>query len=254
VWAVRTYVIDESEVQMQQKFRPHAVVRNEEIFLSQLVLRASLLNDSFQSQVLDIVSRHSALGDFKSVGQPMRTTSHSSMSSSPFVRTGSSAQDTEPESSISEIVECVFTTGVAPVFVHAGPRKSLHRMREKLSKYASYSGVAHPRGGWPLAANILDPVRTSIVCEGACQIIEVAGWFLNKAEDTGMPVCRIKNKFAANYSATRSDGHRHISLNVLYTDDRGLRIIGEIQIHDINLYGIKKQMDKLSKIKHMAAP
>ena len=40
-------------------------------------------------------------------------------------------------------------------------------MREKLAEYASQGGV------WPVTACILDPIRTSIVCSGPAQILEV---------------------------------------------------------------------------------
>jgi hypothetical protein len=32
----------------------------------------------------------------------------------------------------------------------------------------------HPRSRWPLAANILDPVRCSVVCQGPAQILQAA--------------------------------------------------------------------------------
>ena len=35
----------------------------------------------------------------------------------------------------------------------------------------------HPRGQWPLCANIVDPVRTSVVCSGPAQIAEVTCTF-----------------------------------------------------------------------------
>ena len=53
--------------------------------------------------------------------------------------------------------------------VHPGPVKRVSRMNTKLAKYAP----PHPRGVWPLAANILDPLRASVVCDGPAQILEV---------------------------------------------------------------------------------
>ena len=38
--------------------------------------------------------------------------------------------------------------------MHPAPAKAVARMREKLREYAP----PHPKGVWPLAANILDPV------------------------------------------------------------------------------------------------
>ena len=73
-------------------------------------------------------------------------------------------------------------------------------MREKLIEYAADGAE------WPLAASILDPVRASIVCRGAAQMLEVASWFTGRApseprEGRVLPVCRIKNKFALNKAA-----------------------------------------------------
>ena len=66
-------------------------------------------------------------------------------------------------------VECAFEGGPATVEVHAAAPKTVARMREKLAEYAP----PHPRAVWPLSANILDPVRLSVVCHGAAQILEV---------------------------------------------------------------------------------
>ena len=74
-------------------------------------------------------------------------------------------------------------------------------------------------GSWPLCANILDPVRASVVCNGPAQILQVfewfSGWSRSKSAAAGieegiknekeraaaalrLPVCRVKNKFAFN--------------------------------------------------------
>ena len=60
---------------------------------------------------------------------------------------------------------CAFEGGaVGRVEVHAAPVKKVARMRDKLTKYAP----PHPRGQWPLSANILDPVRCSGESLNAC--------------------------------------------------------------------------------------
>ena len=41
-------------------------------------------------------------------------------------------------------------------------------MREKLAEYAAEGAT------WPLTANILDPVRSSVVCNGPAQMLEVS--------------------------------------------------------------------------------
>ena len=69
------------------------------------------------------------------------------------------------------LLSCGFDAGPGLVEVHPGPVKRLSRMRAKLAEYAP----PHPRGVWPLAANMLDPVRTSVVCDGPGQILQVGG-------------------------------------------------------------------------------
>ena len=59
----------------------------------------------------------------------------------------------------------------------------------------------HAEGmAWPLSANILDPVRTSIVCISPGHMVEVAGWFYNpniqSNPDSTLQVLRVKNKFS----------------------------------------------------------
>jgi hypothetical protein len=67
-------------------------------------------------------------------------------------------------------VECEFEEGAGPVLVEAAAPKTAARMREKKRKY----GPPHPECRWPLSANILDPVRASVVCTGASQLLQVA--------------------------------------------------------------------------------
>jgi hypothetical protein len=77
------------------------------------------------------------------------------------------------------------------VWVSSAPQKMIGRMREKLVEYREEGAQ------WPLTACILDPVRASVVCDGPAQMMEVICWILEAAADgSGMPVCRIKNKFS----------------------------------------------------------
>ena len=80
---------------------------------------------------------------------------------------------------------CVFDEGPAEVGVWIAPAKGAARMREKLAEYAA-EGAA-----WPLCANILDPVRASVVCGGPGQMLQVAGWFLANAT---LPICKVREK------------------------------------------------------------
>jgi hypothetical protein len=77
-------------------------------------------------------------------------------------------------SSFYEPVQCAFAEGPAPVKLQAAPRKRVERMRDKILKYAADDSLSAPAAGWPAAARILDPVRASIVCEGASQMLQVA--------------------------------------------------------------------------------
>ena len=92
-----------------------------------------------------------------------------------------------------------------------------HTFVTQVSEYAE--GASGSNGGWPLCSNILDPVRASVVCSGPSEIMQVLSWYTGSASEiatgadtvegaaapnsgeqakwaTGMPVCRVKNKFA----------------------------------------------------------
>ncbi len=58
--------------------------------------------------------------------------------------------------------------------VLGGPAKEMSRMREKLAEYAP----PHLRGAWPLAANVLDPVRASVVTHCPSSMLQVVRWFV----------------------------------------------------------------------------
>jgi hypothetical protein len=87
---------------------------------------------------------------------------------------------------VGEVV-CAFEGGdgggPSAVGVWAAPAKTAARMREKLAEYAA-EGAA-----WPLCANILDPVRASVVCSGPGQMLEVARWFLT---NPSLPICKVR--------------------------------------------------------------
>lgn len=168
--------------------------------------------------------------------------------------------------------------------VHAAPVKTKARMQEKLFAYAAPDSSPHvsnhhrnlappPDVGreekaWegkfagaegerrkqehPLTANILDPVRCTVVCRGAKEILEHARWLIADGEALGLPVVRVKNKFAMENS-DEYDGYRDMMLCVLYTGDMGLRIISEVQLHDVRLHELKLQMHKLYKVKRAAS-
>ena len=77
------------------------------------------------------------------------------------------------------------------------------------------------------------------VCVTVCvQVLEVAQWFLEGGAAAGLPVCRVKNGFAAG-DGDVVDGYRDLKVYVTFEGPMGLRIIGEIQIHDRALHELK---------------
>jgi len=61
-------------------------------------------------------------------------------------------------------------------------------------------------------------------------------------------VARIKNKFGLAREDTVG-GYRDLMISVIFTEPRsGLRIIGEVQIHDRVLYALKTKMHHLYKV------
>ena len=123
---------------------------SEEPFLAQLTIRASLLHGIFSDQVVRVISSHSASG-MDPEAEMLET------------------QDGQPAQMLKRFM-CSFAGGRAgPVEVHFAPLKTVARMREKLKEYT----YPHPRSLWPLCANILDPVRLSIVCDGPSSMLEV---------------------------------------------------------------------------------
>ncbi len=81
--------------------------------------------------------------------------------------------ETSETSSLTNSVQCAFTEGLASVKLQPAPRKRVERMRDKILKYAADGSMAAPAAGWPTAARIMDPVRASIVCDGASQMLQV---------------------------------------------------------------------------------
>ena len=65
-------------------------------------------------------------------------------------------------------------------------------------------------------------------------------WFEEEGAEIGLSVCRVKNKFSQ--SASVADGYRDLSLSVIFFDASGLKIIGEVQIHDHAMHELKLQV------------
>lgn len=58
--------------------------------------------------------------------------------------------------------------------------------------------------------------------------------FVENQIQTGLKVCRIKNKFLS-CNVEPEDGYRDVTLNVLLEAENGLKIIGEIQVSPYSL-------------------
>ncbi|EKX31913.1 hypothetical protein GUITHDRAFT_121912 [Guillardia theta CCMP2712] len=192
------------------------LMSNETNFVSQLHTRAELLDLPFKKRVYQILMQHSSIQDL-------------------------------PPPDFSSVVHltCAFSDGVSSVDLFPGRIKTRERMHDKLSKYTNEAYKC----SWPYCARILDPIRVSVVCEGPQYLLEVYRWF--SAPDTGMPICRVKNKFDPGYL---SDGYRDLTLCVVFTDDLGLRIIAEIQLHDKRIHDLKLKMHRLYKVKRADTP
>ena len=80
-----------------------------------------------------------------------------------------------------------------------------------------------------------------------------AQWLCEHGAEEGLPVVRVKNKFASKDSS-EYDGYRDLMVCCLYTGSYNLRIIGEIQIHDSRLHNLKVRMHKLYKVKRATGP
>ena len=218
-----------AQEELQQYLRQQL---DEEVFIAQLCLRSRLLDTPFRDAVMRLLLRHAAAGAQPSICVQKKSTTNSYLQMDTDVSESRSANigGDAPRLAPSMLLNCKFNEGSAPVELHSAPVKSAARMREKLCDY----GVPGSSGAWPFAASILDPVRVSVVCEGPSQILQVLSWFIDSSEETGLPICRIKNGFAEEGNsagaAGGSSGYRDLKVFVLLTGPGGLKIIGEIQV------------------------
>jgi hypothetical protein len=68
--------------------------------------------------------------------------------------------------------------------------------------------------------------------------LQVLGWFAT--ESSRLVLCRVKKKFAR--TSCIDDGYRDLSLSIVFSDSSGLRLIGEVQIHDREMHELKLQV------------
>ncbi len=97
-------------------------------------------------------------------------------------------------------ITCRFSDGMDVVEVFPAPIKTLARMQEKVLEYsaeAASTAGGKLGNGWPQTARILDPIRSSIVCNGPTHILEAFQWFSEGGEGcSSKPICRFKNRFS----------------------------------------------------------
>lgn len=224
-----------------------AVLQDESLFIAQLHRRSRLLDRRFKCKVFQILAEtlvpqrsdqyETFEGDniytLEGERNPMQKTMKDILTKEEAESTG-----------FLEVSVGFFRDGPAKIEMHLAPIKSIERMREKLFKYAP----PHPRSQWPRTANILDPIRLTLSCNGPQHVLETVRWFLQSQGTTGLTVCRIKNKFLLPEHEV-TDGYRDVTLNVLFKDASGLAVICEIQVHDKQLHAFKVKMHKLYKVK-----
>ncbi len=252
---------------------------NEGVFLAQLSLRAELLNCAFQDAVAELITAHAATDHAIATAaaatcispeallecdrrsqERNRTQLHDLKSSNQWRKENSNFDKLSNALSADNcgiaslnlapvLVECQFANDIDIVEIHPAPIKSLRRMREKLSEYL----LPGPKGTWPLAANILDPVRLSLVTNGPSHLLQVVQWFLETPGNAGLTVCRLKNMFALPRGLV-PDGYRDIKLFILFSGPNDLKLIGEVQVHDREMYKLKQRMHYLYRIKRAHGP
>ncbi len=222
--------------------------QDEDIFITQLFRRAMLLNDPFQIGVKKTLLQHQVWnGSDISLVYDSEPRSESERNFLPtlkdandfhveIVLSGQNSQASFPSEEddhmIEERIKCQFKSHTAYIDLLPAPVKTIARMREKVTEYSLNSDI------WPHSANILDPVRASIVCDGPNEILETFAWFVPCNSATGLQLCRVKNKFAFK-NEDLVGGYRDLMASFVFEGKGNLNIIGEIQFHDRALHFLK---------------
>jgi len=204
---------------------------SEEIFVTQLHIRARSLSLVFSDMVNKIITSHA-------VNLPSSEFEDKYVIQCKFQSQAQASSNKDRHRSRAE-------TSISRVEVLHAPVKRSDRMQQKLLEYTT---DRNPE--WPITGHILDPVRASVVCKGPTQLLQICSWFLD--EESSSRVCRFKNRYAED--AEVNDGYRDVSLYVIVTAPSGLKIIGEVQIHVEDSWILKKQMHKLYQIKRAETP
>jgi hypothetical protein len=226
--------------------------QDEDIFLTQLFRRATLLNDLFQSGVKETLLQHQVGHDsgasldsvsdapsrFERAPTLYAKELHREFDVEMVYKKYQSSQDScqnLKDDTLEERIKCQFKSHTAFIGLFAAPVKTISRMREKVAEYALNEDT------WPYSANILDPVRASIVCDGPNEILESFAWFESRNSATGLRICRVKNKFAFK-NEELVGGYRDLMVSFVFEGIGGLNIIGEIQFHDRALHYLKRKV------------
>jgi hypothetical protein len=167
---------------------------------------APLVNNHRQArwsrQVL-LRSSSSAIADLTctDLGGPTRSASDALRRGSLLGASDFFTENTSSDGPRGTTVTCRFSDGINVVEVFPAPIKTLGRMKEKVLEYSAEAVICTAGGksgiGWPQTARILDPVRSSIVCDGPAHILEAFKWFSAGCEGCpSKPICRFKNRFS----------------------------------------------------------
>ena len=225
------------------------LLEDEDIFVTQLFRRAKFVNDAFQAGIKETLLQHQVLSTSRSdLSLACDSDAHSHFEANDFHveivfagKSWQSSQDSFPclrdasDHMMEERIKCQFKSHSAYIDLFPAPVKTIARMREKVAEYALNCDV------WPYSANILDPVRASIVCDGPNEILETFAWFESRDSATGLRLCRMKNKFAFK-NEELVGGYRDLMASFIFEGVGNLNVIGEIQFHDRALHYLKRKV------------
>mmetsp|Transcript_34925 Transcript_34925/g.78970 ORF Transcript_34925/g.78970 Transcript_34925/m.78970 type:complete len:174 (-) Transcript_34925:1068-1589(-) len=119
------------------------------------------------------------------------------------------------------------------------------------SRLPSAAATSRPQAAWPLAANILDPVRLSVVCRGPRKMTQILEWLQEAKEEEELTVCRIKNSFMDMGEKMEEEEEEVgvVTASMLLRGPLGMNIIGEVQLHDERLFPSFVQRRRMFRIR-----
>jgi len=242
VQAIRVSEEDEKEARLLFARSPHCLP--EHVFVAQLHAQAAALDETFRESLLRLLLPHTS--------QPPVWHSKDEVT-----------------------LRCCFSQEEDDVTVRFARIKSERRMSEKLKKFApsprdtpapapapaphtapasrlpSAAATSRPQAAWPLAANILDPVRLSVVCRGPRKMTQILEWLQEAKEEEELTVCRIKNSFMDMGEKMEEEEEEVgvVTASMLLRGPLGMNIIGEVQLHDERLFPSFVQRRRMFRIR-----